>query len=224
MSTHKDLTHTTSGQGAEFLSRVYSLKDANAAKDLYGEWAASYDNDLESSSYVSPQLAVAAVVGHIDNSLGHLKVLDAGCGTGLVGLHLSRSPLATSPGLTIDGLDLTPAMLSVARQKGVYQDLDVADLTKQIERVDGSYHIVTCVGTLTKGHVGPKVINEFARVVSHGGLVVATVHEEVWESGGYKSVVEALAKRDLVEIVGTEEFGMVEGSERGGRMVVLRKR
>ncbi|EME44438.1 hypothetical protein DOTSEDRAFT_34872 [Dothistroma septosporum NZE10] len=216
MSTHKDLTHTTSGQSADFLSRAYSLKDVNAAKNLYEEWAQSYDADLESSSYASPQFAVAAVAKHIDNDSGHLKILDAGCGTGLVGLHVSRSPLASSPGFTIDGLDLSPGMLAIARQKSIYHDLDPADLSKPIERVDGSYRVITCVGTLTKGHVGPKVINEFVRVVSQGGLVVATVHEEVWESAGYRHVVEALEKQEMVEVVGTEEMGFVEGDQRQG--------
>ncbi|KAK4610640.1 Methyltransferase-like protein 27 [Fulvia fulva] len=220
MSDRKDLTHTTSGQSAEYLTRAYNLKDANGAKDLYEEWASSYDTDLQSSSYTSPQLAVTAVLKNITPSPSHLKILDAGCGTGLVGLHFSHSPLT----FTIDGLDLTPAMLKVARQKGIYQDLDVADLTKPIERVDGSYDVCTCVGTLTKGHVGPQVFNEFVRVVAHGGIIVATVHDDVWESGGYRSVVEGLERRDLVEVVGTEEFGMVEGSGKGGRMVVLRKR
>lgn len=216
-----DPSTTASGSTNQFLQRAYGLKGASDAVELYDEWASSYDTDL-SGDYASPQRAVEAVIKNLDDSKPRLKILDAGCGTGLVGECFQKSALAGK--FTIDGLDVTPGMLEVARKKGIYQDLETADLTKPINRTDGSYDVVTCVGTLTKGHVGPAVLNEFVRVAAVGGLIVGTVHDEIWESNGYKSVVEGLAKAGEVNVVSKDEFGILKNENIGGRMVVLKKK
>lgn len=211
-----------SGEATRLLHRAYDLNGSADNEKFYTEWASSYDTDLENLQYASPQRSVEAVMKNIGARELPLKILDAGCGTGLVGECLAQSALSGQ--FTIDGLDLTPGMLETARGKNVYQDLEVADLTKPIARDDGSYDVVMCVGTLTKGHVGPAVFNEFARVAATGGLVVATVHVEIWESGGYKSVVDALAASGVADIVSVDEFGIMKDSSQGGRMVVVRKK
>lgn len=80
-------------QSAEYnplLERAYALSNAEEAKDLYNEWASRYDNDLKPEEYASPQSAVDAVLQEIPSSgTGELKILDAGCGTGLVGESLT---------------------------------------------------------------------------------------------------------------------------------------
>ncbi|CAK4005583.1 Williams-Beuren syndrome chromosomal region 27 [Lecanosticta acicola] len=218
-----DLSSTATGTAGDFLQRAYALDGAADSEQLYKEWASLYDTHLGEMQYASPQRAVEALLQHLDSkSQEALTVLDAGCGTGLVGECLQRSSF---PGkFMIDGLDITPGMLQVARNKALYRDLEVADLTKPINRSDGSYGAVLCVGTLTKGHVGPAVLREFARVLRIGGLIVATIHDEIWESGGYKSTVTDLGRSGAVEIVSTAAFGMLNDSSEAGRMVVLKKR
>lgn len=210
------------GEATRLLHRAYDLNGSAANEKFYTEWASSYDTDLENLQYVSPQRSVEAVVENSKSREQLLKILDAGCGTGLVGECLAQSALSGK--FTVDGLDLTAGMLETARAKGVYQELEVADLTKPIARSDGSYDVVMCVGTLTKGHVGPSVFKEFVRVAATGGLVVTTVHAEIWESGGYKSVVDTLATLAVVDIVSVDEFGIMKDSSQGGRMVILRKK
>lgn len=56
----------------------------------------------------------------------HRAVLDLACGTGRIGQWLRRS----APSAVIDGVDLTPEMLEVARSKEVYRTLRVADITQ----------------------------------------------------------------------------------------------
>jgi predicted TPR repeat methyltransferase len=207
----------------EYLQRAYALADTSEAQTLYEEWADGYDTDLNDAKYVSPQRSVEAVVDNVSNisSTGELRILDAGCGTGLVGHYLAQSSLAKKA--IVDGVDLTAGMLKVARAKGVYRDLDTADLNESVNKPDGSYDVVLCVGTLTKGHVGPKVFAEFARLTSKSGLIVATVHGDIWESGGYKAEAERLRDEGVVSIVSTDEFGIIEGESKGGRMMILQK-
>ncbi|KAI1150391.1 S-adenosyl-L-methionine-dependent methyltransferase [Nemania diffusa] len=213
-------------RSAQYLERAYALSGTAAAQRLYDEWAGAYDADNTGKGYASPRRCVEAVIRHlpIPPSLPptkQLRILDAGCGTGLVGASLSRSALAGR--FALDGVDLSAGMLAVAAAKGVYGDLRTADLNAGIEGGDGSYDVVMCVGTLTKAHVGPGVLVEFARLTAKGGLVAATVHDEVWESGGYRAEVERLRDVGAVEIVSTEAFGILEEANTGGRMVVLRK-
>ncbi|KAF3024750.1 Williams Beuren syndrome chromosome region 27 [Neopestalotiopsis sp. 37M] len=205
-----------------YLQRAYALAGTSEARSLYDEWASAYDTDIGATGYASPRRSVETITNNIlPTAHVTLKILDAGCGTGLVGECLAHSSLASK--FVVDGVDLSDGMLDVARRKGIYRELATANLNEQIGKPDGSYDIVVCVGTLTEGHVGPKVFAEFTRLIAQSGLIVATVHEKVWESGGYKSEIDRLRDSKIVQIVSTDEFGILEEANTGGMMVVLKK-
>jgi ubiquinone/menaquinone biosynthesis C-methylase UbiE len=184
----------------ELLKRAYGLRGADEAEKLYDDWAKTYDADtVKGMEYVAPGLVAARLV-ELRPALG--TVLDAGCGTGLVGAALAELTDAA-----IDGVDLSQGMLERARELGVYRTLSKANLAQRLDIEDGRYDAVICVGTLTEGHVGPEVLDEFVRVVRTGGLVVVTVLSRVWESGGYRAHLDGMAERGLVRTVeAIEEF------------------
>jgi predicted TPR repeat methyltransferase len=72
-------------------------------------------------------------IGHIVSTellLRHLpetdaRILDAGCGTGLVGEILKCKGFDD-----VVGIDFSPSMLDQAAEKGVYRSLELADLTQ----------------------------------------------------------------------------------------------
>ena len=84
--------------------------------------------------YVAPAVTAQAVVAANGNITG--SVLDAGCGTGLVGVALSQAGAKT-----IDGIDISSGMLDVARKSEVYSDLTVVDTSKVIDKQDQSYDV-----------------------------------------------------------------------------------
>jgi ubiquinone/menaquinone biosynthesis C-methylase UbiE len=151
--------------------------------------------------------------------ISELKILDAGCGTGLVGAILASEHGAKH----IDGIDISPGMLKIARRTAAYEDLVEVDLTKRIPREDGSYDAVICVGTLTEGHVGPTVLDEFVRVVKKGGVVDATVLSTIWESHGFKDTVQELKKARKIEVLSDNEVGLTKDKSTGGILVLVRK-
>lgn len=208
----------TSTGGDPHLERAYTLSGPDDARALYDEWAATYDADVtgEVQGYVAPSVTAEAVVAAAGTDG---EVLDAGCGTGLVGVELHRRGVGT-----IDGLDLSPGMLAQARATGVYRDLREADLTAALELPDDRYDVVVCVGTLTHAHVGPSALSEFARVIRPGGFLVATVLDDVWESGGYRAEVDRLCAGDLVEAVSIEIAPYRSGQQVDCRLLVLRVR
>ncbi|KAL4912695.1 S-adenosyl-L-methionine-dependent methyltransferase [Aspergillus aurantiobrunneus] len=191
-----------------------------ACMTLYDEWAASYNTDLADTSqnYVAPILTAQAAIQINHNATA--TVLDAGCGTGLVG-----EALAKGGAMVIDGADLSPAMLKIAKGTGVYRDLMLADLTQPISKPDEAYDIVTCCGTFTRGHVGPDpALREFIRLVKQGGIIVATVLHEIWLSGGYKAEVEKLEAEGLARVVSTEVKDYRKGAGDKATFLILQKK
>ncbi|ALE75687.1 MULTISPECIES: class I SAM-dependent methyltransferase [unclassified Pseudonocardia] len=208
----------TSTGGDPHLERAYTLTGPDDARALYDDWAATYDADLtgDAQGYVAPSVTADAVVAAAGTGG---EMLDAGCGTGLVGVALRERGVGT-----VDGLDLSPGMLERARATGAYRDLREADLTAALELPDDRYDVVVCVGTLTHAHVGPSAIGEFTRVVRPGGYLVATVLDDVWEDGGYRAEVDRLAAADVFEAVSIEIAPYRSGQQVDCRLLVLRVR
>lgn len=197
------------------LARAYDLKGKDDVLALYEEWAETYDSDtLDQFGYVGPAIAAEALAELIvDGDL----VLDAGCGTGLVGREVASRTAAV-----IDGIDLTPHMLRKAEATGVYRNLTAADLTQTLDIADGTYDAAICVGTLTDGHVGPEAIDELVRVVKADGHLVASITSLVWETHGYRSRVDELVEAGTVTVRSLDERPYHVKEDLTCRLVVLR--
>ena len=67
------------------LEWIYASTTPDELRERYDVWAADYDDDLESMSWTAPHACAVACLRHTDTNA---TVLDAGCGTGLVGAAL----------------------------------------------------------------------------------------------------------------------------------------
>ncbi|KAI1299866.1 S-adenosyl-L-methionine-dependent methyltransferase [Xylaria venustula] len=193
-----------------FVARARACRSHQDLQTLYAQWASTYDSDLSTGvhNYVAPSI-VAETALRLSNGQANGTILDAGCGTGLVG-----AALASRGASAIDGLDLSSHMLQVAAQTGAYQNVFLGDLTKEIARPSQWYELVTCAGTFTHGHVGPSpALREFVRVLKDDGYVVATVLEELWLQGGFKAEVDKLAAEGLIDVVSTELKPYLKGQD-----------
>ncbi|KAF2845617.1 S-adenosyl-L-methionine-dependent methyltransferase [Plenodomus tracheiphilus IPT5] len=218
-----------------YLARSYGNLDIDAMTKLYDEWASTYDKDvIEGEEYKAPPLIAQTILKNLSPSdkipsptgssgdaiiSPSVKILDAGCGTGLVGVYLAQLGAKH-----VDGIDLSPGMLTLARKTGAYNRLEPADLTNPIQAETGSYDVVSCVGTFTAGHVGPQCLDELVRVTRVGGLVVATVLDEIWKPLGFEERVKGLKEQGKVEVVGTELMLYRTKHKAAAREVVLRKK
>jgi len=90
--------------------------------DLFDRFAASFDAKLASLDYRAPELCADAVRRRIGAAEGRLRVLDAGCGTGLCG------PLLRPYARELVGVDLSRGMLDRARARSVYDGLEQGEL------------------------------------------------------------------------------------------------
>ena len=132
---------------------IYKLKAGKEVEDYYDEWTVEnkYDKDMVDWKYSGPQETVDLFKKHIPNK--NIKILDAGCGTGLVGVELKNNGFNN-----FDGADFSQKMLDLVPEN-IYQNLFKIDLNKKVDINDDVYDGITCVGTFTFGHVNPPAIN-----------------------------------------------------------------
>jgi predicted TPR repeat methyltransferase len=156
---------------------IYSATSPDELRQRYDEWAASYDADLDGMAWAAPQAAAARCAAFVAPGG---EVLDAGCGTGLVGVSLHRLGVQG-----IVGFDLSAAMLARASGTGVYADLVQGSLLQPLPFQPGRFAAAVSVGVFTHGHVGPEAFEGIARVVTAGGHVSMTFRDDAVEPLGY---------------------------------------
>lgn len=138
--------------------RRYPIVDV---REGYGEWVRTYEQTVQDEM----DLRLLERVHTVDWAASRC-VLDLACGTGRIGVWLKHRSAAA-----IDGVDITPEMLDVARGRGVYRTLAVADVA-QTGLPTKTYDL--CIQSLADEHLadlGP-LYREVARVTRPGGRFV----------------------------------------------------
>jgi len=192
------------------ISTIYQTlhaADSQELEGIYKKWASDYDYDvLELAGYVGHLITSSLLLSKIKNKKA--KILDAGCGTGLVGEILFENNYKN-----IEGVDFSQEMLDKAIQKQVYQSLRLVDLTKNLDYEDNLFDSIICAGTFTCGHIGPKVLLEMVRITKKGGYICFTVRKQEWEASPYKEIINKLENSNLWHQVvhKTKEYNVKEG-------------
>ncbi len=201
---------------ADIHVKILTAASTNELMQVYDGWADRYDRELlEDWGYTSPQTAVHLLLEAMASN--DLAVLDAGCGTGLVGVLLREAGIST-----LTGIDYSPGMLAEAERKGVYDTLHTIDMNNPLTLPSDSFDAVTCIGTFTSTHVKPQAVTELARVTRSGGVLVFTVRDDYWQSTNFIDLVAELHISGVarIEQIRLEPYIHSEGSE--CRFVVLR--
>ncbi|MBL6955058.1 MAG: class I SAM-dependent methyltransferase [Alphaproteobacteria bacterium] len=158
----------------------------------YDDWAASYDVTLADWDYRAPKQAADLLAARMPPASA---VLDAGCGTGLVGAAL-RAAGFTGP---IDGLDISPSSLQEAEKSGIYRSLDTANLqAPPLDIPNNTYNALVCIGVLTYVPDTEGVLREFTRLVRSGGVIVISQRDDLFMERGFADAVQGLASAGLL--------------------------
>ena len=134
--------------------------------------------------YSGPQETVEVFKKYAKNK--DIKIYDAGCGTGLVGVELKKFGYNY-----YDGADLSQKLLDLI-PNNLYQKLSKVDLNKKIDIQDNVYDAVMCVGTFTFGHVKPHALDEFVRITKNKGLICFTINEGIYKEYGFDKKIKEL--------------------------------
>lgn len=144
-------------QFSKFDKRGYRTVDVRTG---YGEWVASYEDTVEDAMDIALLEQLVQPAWHTVR-----RAADLGCGTGRTAAWLRGKGVAS-----IDGVDLTPEMLAVARRRGAHDRLVEADVTSTgLEAA--SYDLV--IASLVDEHLpdlGP-LYREAARLAGPGATL-----------------------------------------------------
>ena len=170
---------------------IYKLKTTEEVMRYYDEWGTNnkYDQDMIQWDYTGPKETVNTFKKYANNK--GIKIYDAGCGTGLVGVELKKYGYTN-----FDGVDLSQKLLDLV-PTGLYKNLSKADLNKPLNIKDNEYDAVLCVWTFTFGHVKPPAIDEFIRITKNKGLLCFTINEGIYEEYGFDKKIKELSKNNL---------------------------
>jgi len=175
------------------LNLTHSHNDADL-EDVYKEWASAYDYDNDHLlGTVSQPLSVQIFQEYMkDNSA---RIIDVGCGTGLVGVELKNSGFTN-----FDGIDISQEMIDIAKQRG-YSKLFIGSLNESLPFESNEYDVAFCVGVFTHGHVGSDRLDELVRIVKSGGIICFTINEGVYETYGFNSKIQKLESENVLKVL-----------------------
>lgn len=148
-----------------------------AVVDLYDTWAGSgdYDDDVAGWGYEAPERVAAMVSEAIGSESG--QVLDAGCGTGRVGVALAAA------GITgVIGGDFSEASVTAAKSLGIYRQVEHLDLNGPLDFDDRRFDATVSVGVFTYLTDTGATIDELLRIVRSGGVVIFTQRTDLWDA------------------------------------------
>ena len=166
---------------------IYKLKTSRELLQYYQGWADNnkYNKDMVDWNYTAPQETVSILKKYAFNK--NFKILDAGCGTGLVGIELKKYGYSN-----IEGVDFSQSMLNLVPQ-GIYKKIEKIDLNKPLKFKDNMYDVLMCVGTFTYGHVKPQALDELIRITKNKGFICFTVNEGIYEEYGFDNKIKELS-------------------------------
>jgi len=144
-----------------------SAPDDPIGRRAYAAFADRYDAFAPTKPYnaLHERPATLSLLGDVAG----LRVLDAGCGSGICSEILARR------GATVHGVDVTPEMLDLARRRcaGLPVELAWGDLAQPLHWLsDQSFDRVLCALALDYVEQLERTFAEFHRVARPGGVLV----------------------------------------------------
>ncbi|XP_034406697.1 methyltransferase-like protein 27 [Cyclopterus lumpus] len=190
--------------------------------NFYNSWAENYDQDVAVLDYRAPSLAANSISSHFRGDREAAVVLDVACGTGLVARQMKRHGFGH-----FVGIDGSEAMLTLARESELYQDLNQSMLGEGPLPVQkGLFDVVVIVGALSAGQVPVNVVRELCKATKPGGHVCMTTRSNLknveykaalehelkqMEDEGLWTCVEVAEVEDWERAVSEQENGYISG-------------
>ncbi|HEY1209372.1 MAG TPA: methyltransferase domain-containing protein [Terracidiphilus sp.] len=195
---------------------------------IFKDFSSHYDAKMRDNlSYQAPERIQELIRAEMGDAAG-LEILDIGCGTGLSGVGLKERAAC------LVGIDLSPEMIDVARERDIYDQLEIAEITEWLDQTEGQFDlIVACDCLVYFGDLQPVAALAAGRLKPGGCFAFTTERGEKYpfhlsDSGRYthhpEHVREVAAKAGLV--VGRLDEGFLRlerGVEVIGLLALLRK-
>lgn len=137
-------------------------------------------------------------------NVGELRVLDLGCGTGLVGEHLAKQGFKH-----IIGLDISEGMLQIASNKGCYESLEeftLGDPDNFPAHFKNKFDFVVCSGLINNNHLDYKLFEEMTIALKKGGIAVFAARFSYMGNFWYNDVLAEMEAENRWKCLKTKDF------------------
>ncbi len=196
------------------LKDVYGNKTVEDQRKIYREWAKTYDAQTTGEfGWMGFKPAAAEFAKRVTEK--NAIVLDAGCGTGLSGVALSKEGFTN-----IDGRDLSPEMLEQAEKTGVYQSLDEVDLTRPIE-TSKRYDAIFSSGVFGFGPPDPCHLHHLLKLLKPGGYAVITVNGNGWIEKNWPENLKKAVEENNLKLEEELDIKYLENEDIDGKLLIF---
>ena len=197
------------------LGRVYANPADKQA--LFDDWAANYDHDLVNElGYVADVEACRRFETLVPDR--NARILDAGCGTGLVGRRLQQAGYQD-----IHGSDFSAKMLREAARTGAYRSLQQHDLTLPVN-TDLPFDAAIAVGVFAFSLPSAEHLVNISACLKPGAIALVTVNGKAWREVDWPAKLDGFDDAHpgtrLLQIE-TIEYLTAEGID--GRLLTLQR-
>jgi SAM-dependent methyltransferase len=153
------------------VERLYAATTPGELTAEYDRVAEGYDAALiDDHDWRMPEIMAGIAAWLLPRDA---RILDAACGTGLVGDGLARYGFTA-----VHGLDLSAGMFAVAERKGTYRSLTRAALGDRLPYADAEFDAFIVSGAFTPRHAPPESFAELLRVTRPGGLALYSLRTD----------------------------------------------
>lgn len=158
----------------------------------YSDWADSYDDDVSSHGYTGPayiaklgaKLLKAMAARNPGTAKKNVTILDAGCGTGLVGVELEKLGFPS-----IFGCDLSDEMVGKAEGTGTYRELHGGINLEEPVTCFGKtrFDAILSCGVFTLGHVAPEALLNLVPLLKEDGVIVLSTRQRYTQDHDFEA-------------------------------------
>ncbi|WP_010138365.1 class I SAM-dependent DNA methyltransferase [Oceanicola sp. S124] len=202
-----------------YLDKIYGVPDAETQRDLYDQWADSYDKELDEAHYVTPSRIAAALKSLVKETELSGPVLDFGCGTGLCGEALAQEGFGR-----IHGADVSAGMLKMAEQKGCYEQLHPLPFGNPDPGLVSRYRLVTASGAISPGAAPASCLPAIVMALPSGGRLALSYNARALEDEDYMKMLERTVGSSEAVLELSEDGPHIEGLGSTSRVMVIRRR
>lgn len=198
---------------SEKLREVYGERTVDDQRRIYRDWAETYDEQTTSEfGWMGFKPAAEEFSKRVPDR--NARVLDAGCGTGLVG-----ETLAGMGYTNLHGRDLSPEMLAIAEKRRVYKTLGEIDLTQPLK--EEPFDAVLSVGVFGFGPPDPEHIRHLILATKPGGTIALTVNGKGWIDREWEHELVRVVEKHTMNLTEKFDIPYLEKEEINGKFLVF---
>ncbi len=195
--------------------KLWTPRPVEETMQVYADWAATYDADVQARGYHTPDRIADALRGMVPPDT---LMLDFGCGTGLGGLAMRAAGFTN-----MHGTDISAEMLAQATDRGVYAKTWLSK-PGALTFGRGTYPVILAVGVISLGAAPADLLAPLIDKLDTGGLLAFSYNDPTLADASYIKALDDAVAAGLVEVAFREHGPHLDDVDMKSDVIILRRR